>query len=96
MISTEPRKREWSLTIDAGDRGVRRDGSVDPQTGRQKIDALWTAWDLGANLTYLDVDNDTNPVTYTVQIAEIEEKVGKPADAGRWGEAQLAIELVEV
>ena len=78
------------------DRGVRRDGSVDPQTGRQKIDVLWAAWASSTALTFLDLDNDTNPITYTVQIAAIEEKVAKPADAARWGESQVEIELVEV
>jgi hypothetical protein len=90
------RRRRWELTIDAGDRGVRRDGQLDSQSGRQKSTALWDAWELGTSVVFKDIDNDTDPVDYTVTIESIEEKTARPADSARWGESQIALTLVEV
>ena len=95
-VQTPARKRRWELAIDAGDRGVRRDGQMDSQTGRQKIVALWDAWELGASVIFKDIDNDTDPVDYTVTIEAIEEKTAKPGDAARWGESQIALTLAEI
>jgi hypothetical protein len=88
-------RRRWELTVDAGDRNVRRDGQVDTKTGRQAITALWDAWEVGTELDFKDVDNDSDPVTYLVSIAGIEEKAGKPSDAGRWGESTVTLVLEE-
>jgi hypothetical protein len=43
-----------------------------------------------------DIDNDSEPVTYSVLAEEIEEKTGKPGDAGRCGQSQIALKLAEV
>jgi hypothetical protein len=42
-LENAPPRRRWELVIAAGDRHVRRDGNLDPQSGRQKIVALWDA-----------------------------------------------------
>ena len=67
-------RRRWELTIDAGDGNVKRDGQRDAKTGRQAIAALWDAWELGTAVTFKDIDNDTDPVTYVVAIVGMEEK----------------------
>ncbi len=95
-LDNAPNRRRWELTVDAGDRNVRRDGQLDNQTGRQKIVALWDAWEARATLIFRDVDNDTDPVDYRVRIEEIDESVTKPSDAARWGESRVAITLAEV
>jgi hypothetical protein len=95
-LDNAPGRRRWELVVDAGDRRVKRDGQLDSQTGRQAIDALWSAWAGGAVLDYLDVDNDTNAVTYKVRIEEIEEKAAKPADGARWGQSTVALTLAQV
>ena len=51
-----PRKRIWELVVDAGDHSIRRDGQVDPQRGRSKIDGLWTRFHAGHDLAYTDID----------------------------------------
>jgi len=45
LLDNAPPRRRWELVIEAGDRRVRRDGNLDPQNGRQKIAALWDAWE---------------------------------------------------
>jgi microcystin-dependent protein len=88
-------RRRWELTISASDRNVTRDGQLDAKTGRQAIAALWDAWELGTELDFKDVDNDTDPVTYLVTISGLEEKAGKPSDAARWGESTVMLVLEE-
>ncbi|MGH2618871.1 MAG: hypothetical protein ACRDJC_26885, partial [Thermomicrobiales bacterium] len=95
-LDNAPNRRRWEITVSAGDRRVRRDGQVDSQTGRQKIAALWDAWEARATLDFLDVDNDAETVTYKVRVEEIEESVTKPNDAARWGESRVALTLAEV
>jgi hypothetical protein len=53
------RKRRWELAVDAGDRGVRRDGQRDSRPGRQQISRLWTAWEGATSLVFRDIDDDT-------------------------------------
>lgn len=88
-------RRRWELVIDAGDRSIRRDSQVDSQSGRQKIAALWAAWQARTTLVFKDVDNDTDAIDWSVRIEEIEEKVAKPSDGARWGESQVALTLVQ-
>ncbi|MGH8573189.1 MAG: hypothetical protein ACREX8_11540, partial [Gammaproteobacteria bacterium] len=95
-LDNAPNRRRWEFTVSAGDRRVRRDGQLDGQTGRQKIAALWDAWEARATLILKDVDNDTDPVDYSVRIEEIEESVTKPNDSARWGESRVALTLAEV
>lgn len=95
-LDNAPNRRRWELVIAAGDRRVRRDGQLDAQTGRQKIAALWDAWEARATLAFKDIDNDADPVDYSVRIEEIEESAAKPNDAGRWGESRVALTLAEV
>jgi hypothetical protein len=88
-------RRRWELTIDAGDGNVTRSGARDAKTGRQAIAALWEAWESGAAVSFKDVDNDAEPVSYVVAIVGMEEKAAKPADAGRWGESTVTLVLEE-
>jgi hypothetical protein len=88
-------RRRWELTISASDRNVRRDGQLDARTGRQAIAALWDAWELGTTVSFKDIDNDSDPVTYVVAIAGIEEKAARPADGARWGESTVTLVLEE-
>jgi hypothetical protein len=88
-------RRRWEFTVGAGDREVRRDGGVDALTGREKIAALWAAWESAAPLSFKDIDNDAEPATYTVDIVDIEERAPKPADSGRWGESVIDLVLEE-
>jgi hypothetical protein len=94
-LDNAPPRRRWELSITASDRRVRRDGALDAETGRQKIAALWDAWEAGATLAFNDIDHDADPVDYSVRIEEIEESAAKPNDAGRWGESRVALTLAE-
>jgi hypothetical protein len=89
------RRRRWELTIDAGDGNVTRAGGKDTKTGRQAIQALWDAWELGTTVAFKDVDNDADPTAYVVEIAGIEEKAAKPSDGARWGESTVSLVLEE-
>ncbi|MBA3643893.1 MAG: hypothetical protein H0W59_07500 [Chloroflexia bacterium] len=89
-------RRKWELKVTARDKQIRRDGSLDPQSGQQQIDTLWTAWATGNPVTFRDLDYDTNAVTRTARIVGIAEEVAKPGDAGRWGQGALTLTLIEV
>jgi hypothetical protein len=56
VLENAPPRRRWELVVDAGDRHVRRDGNLDPQSGRQKIAALWDAWEAGHTLGFQELD----------------------------------------
>ena len=60
------------------------------------ITALWAAWELGTELDFKDIDNDTDATTYGVRIKDIEEKATKPSDSARWGQSQITLTLEEV
>ena len=96
MWDERPPRRRWELTIDAGDRQVRRDSSLDPQSGREKIAALWDVWELRQTLIFRDIDNDSDPVDYAVRIEEIAETTTRPSNAARWGESRVELTLAEV
>jgi hypothetical protein len=51
-----PRRWVWEFDLDASDRNVRRDGQIDTQGGRGKIDALWELWQAGNELEFTDID----------------------------------------
>ncbi|MCC7022116.1 MAG: hypothetical protein IT338_04775 [Thermomicrobiales bacterium] len=54
-------------------------------------------WGLVANLPGDHPYRDEPPLAeYRVRIEEIEERVGKPGDAGRWGQSVVALTLAEV
>jgi hypothetical protein len=95
LLDEDARRRRWEITIGASDRQPRRDGQVSALTGRQLITALWDAWESGAPLSFKDIDHDSDPVSYTVEIVDIAEKAPKPADSGRWGESVVALVLEE-
>jgi len=90
------RRRAWAFEVLAGDGMVARDGSRDARSGRQIAAALWGAWQAGAALAFRDLDYDLDPTARTVRIANLDERIAAPADAGRWGESRLRVELVEV
>lgn len=54
--SEQPTRRVWELDIEAGDKTVRRDGSVDPRTGSQAIAGLWDAWEGQRALSFRDIE----------------------------------------
>ncbi len=90
------RRRRWSLQIMAQERVIQRDGSLAVRSGREQIEALWTAWQSGQSVSFADIDFDTEPVTRQVRIVDIEEHVSKPSDASRWGESSVRLGLVEL
>jgi len=90
-----PKRRRWTLAVAARDGQVRRDGGLQPRGGRRLAADLWAAWETGSPLPFRDIDYDATERTHQVRIEAITEEVPKPADAGRWGESQLALTLVE-
>jgi hypothetical protein len=96
LLEVPARRRKWRFKVVARDGQVRRDGQVQARTGRQLAADLWAAWEAGTTLAFRDVDYDAAPVPRNVRIVGIAEEVPRPADAGRWGEAQLSLTLVEV
>lgn len=95
VFGSSPRRR-WELTVDARDGKARRDGGKATNTGRQDSAALWDARESGNPAPFEDIDNDAVMVSYSVLIEEIEEAVGKPADAARWGDVRLALKPGEL
>lgn len=89
-------RRRWEIKVAARDKQLRRDGSLDPQTGRQQIAALWAAWQSGETVSFRDIDYDAAPVEREVRIVGIGEETAKPGDAGRWGQGVVGLSLVEV
>jgi hypothetical protein len=96
LLDSPARRRRWRFKVHARDAAVQRDGAVSTRTGRQLAADLWAAWEAGATVPFTDLDFDATDTTYQVRIIGIAEEVAKPADGGRWGEAALALTLVEV
>lgn len=96
VLDSPARRRRWSFRVQARDQVVDRDGSPLPRTGRELIAGLWSAWEAGTPLAFRDQDFDADPVERAVRIVGISESVPAPADAGRWGDAVVALQLVEV
>ena len=96
VMDSPARRRRWSFRVQARDQVVDRDGSPLARTGRQLVAELWGAWEQGAPLPFRDQDYDADPVERAVRIVGISETVPAPADAGRWGDAIVALQLVEV
>lgn len=96
VLDSPARRRRWSFRVQARDQVVDRAGSPLARTGRQLIAGLWGAWEGGTPLAFRDQDHDADPVERTVRIVGISETVPAPADAGRWGDAIVALQLVEV
>jgi hypothetical protein len=96
VLDSPARRRRWSFRVQTRDQVVDRGGGTLQRTGRQLIAELWGAWEQGTPLTFRDQDYDADPVERTVRIVGISETVPAPADAGRWGDAVVALQLVEV
>jgi hypothetical protein len=96
MLGAPARRRRWQFAIRARDQAVRRDGTVDPRSGRQQIADLWSAWSGAATVPFKDIDYDADATTRQVRIIGIKEEVAKPSDAGRWGESVVHVTLIEV
>ncbi|HEV3495354.1 MAG TPA: hypothetical protein VHA34_03270, partial [Actinomycetes bacterium] len=96
LLDAPARRRRWRFKVHARDGTVQRDGAVASRSGRQLAADLWAAWAAGATVPFTDLDFDLTAKTYQVRIVGIAEEVAKPADGGRWGEAVLALTLVEV
>ena len=96
MLDSPARRRAWQFTVRARDGQVKRDGAVQPRTGRQLAADLWADWQTGATIPFKDIDFDADPTPRQVRIVGIAEEVDKPSDAGRWGDSTIALTLVEV
>jgi hypothetical protein len=96
LLDAPARRRKWRFKVHARDATVQRDGTVATRTGRQLAADLWAAWAAGATVPFKDLDFDATGLTRQVRIVGIAEESAKPADGGRWGEAVLALTLVEV
>jgi hypothetical protein len=96
VMDSPARRRRWSFRVQARDQVVDRGGSLLTRTGRQLIAELWDAWQQGVPLSFRDQDYDADPTTRSIRIVGISETVPNPADAGRWGDAVVALQLVEV
>lgn len=95
-LDAPARRRRWSLAVMTRDNVVRRDGSVSPKSGRELIADLWSLWESGQTVAFEDIDYDAQPVSRQVRITGIEESVHASSDASRWGEAAVALSLVEI
>ena len=96
LLDAPARRRRWRFKVHARDAAVQRDGAVATRTGRELAADLWATWEAGATVPFRDLDYDATGVTYQARIVGIAEEVAKPADGGWWGEAPLALTLVEV
>lgn len=96
VLDSPARRRRWSVRVHARDQTVDREGKVLRRTGRELIAELWDAWQDGAPLPFRDQDFDAAPVERIVRIVGISERVGSPADASRWGDSEVTLQLVEV
>jgi hypothetical protein len=96
LLTSPAPRRKWMFTIDARDGQILRDASKQARSGRQLIADLWAAWQAGATVTFRDQDYDADATQRNVRIVGIAESVAKTSDAGRWGDSQLALTLVEV
>lgn len=94
-LEAPARRRAWTFDILAADETVARDGAPDARDGRQIAADLWAAWAGGAALAFRDIDYELDPTPRTVRIAALDEQVKAPADAGRWGEARVRVQLIE-
>lgn len=96
VMDSPARRRRWSFRVQARDQVVDRGGSVLARTGRELIAELWDSWQQGVPLSFRDQDFDADPTERRVRIVGISETVANPGDAGRWGDAVVALQLVEV
>lgn len=96
VLDSPARRRRWRFAVRAEDQVVDRAGSLLARTGRELIAELWAHWEAGTTLPFRDIDYDASPVERRVRIVGISEVVRSPADAGRWGDAEVALTLIEV
>lgn len=96
VLDEPSRRRRWSLAVRAHDAAVQRDGSVAALDGQAQIDALWQSWETKRTVTFRDLDYEVAPTERNVRIVAIEEQVARPADAPRWGQSVLHLELAEL
>jgi hypothetical protein len=96
VLGGPARRRRWQIAVRARDRLVRRDGSVEPRSGREIAADLWSLWEAGVTMALHDVDFDASGQVFGVRIASIGEEISKPGDADRWGESTLNLTLVEL
>ncbi len=96
MLDQSPRRRRWSLAVQARDGAVQRDGSLAALDGAGQIDALWQSWETGATVTLRDIDYDRAPIERHVRIVAIDEQAPKPSDSGNWGASTVHLQLLEL
>jgi hypothetical protein len=95
-VEVPQRRRHWTFDLLVADGTVGRAGVPDARRGAAIAADLWAAWEGSATLTFRDIDYDLAPVGRNVRIVALEEAVAAPADAGRWGESRVRVQLVEV
>jgi hypothetical protein len=96
VMESPARRRRWSMTVQAEDQVVDRDGATLTRTGRQQIAELWSHWQAATPLPFRDLDYDADPVERQVRIVGIAESVPAPHQAALWGQSAITLTLVEV
>ena len=95
-LDSPARRRKWSFAVTAHDQVIDRDGQVLTKTGRELIAELWSKWWNGSTFAFRDIDHDYDPTERQVRIVGISESVAAPDKHGTWGEAVIALTLVQV
>ena len=95
-LDSPARRRKWSFAVTAHDQVIDRDGVVLQKSGRELIAELWSKWWNGHTFTFRDIDHDHDPTERRVRIVGISEAVATPDAHGRWGDAVIALTLVQV
>ncbi|MCC6312978.1 MAG: hypothetical protein IT337_03125 [Thermomicrobiales bacterium] len=90
------RRRRWQLHITCSDRAVNRAGGRLERTGKQLAADLWAAYDAGAVVQLIDVDDRDGDDPRDVRIIRLVEKAGKASDQWRWGETVLEVDVLEI
>lgn len=75
LVGAEAKRYRWSMHVRAVDRALQDDGAVDPRTGVQLADDLWTCWRTLGTIPFQDVDYASTLTEHQVQIASIEESM---------------------
>jgi len=95
-MESPERRRHWVFDVLATDGLIGRAGAPESRDGATIAAELWAAWEGGGTLLFRDLDYDLAPIVRAVRIAGLEEAIGDPADAGRWGDSRVRVRLVEV
>lgn len=96
LLDAPARRRRWQFSVKAQDQVIDRDGLQLLRTGREQITELWDHWQNGTTVPFRDLDYDDVATERQVRIVGITERVDRPDQAGKWGDSNVALVLVEV